>query len=390
MKINLLMVWTYLVAIVLIYTAGTPISSYYHKETILIVFFLSLLGIFLKSKINYRVMYIFIFSAMFVAFTQIINLDANLLTGISMLMLIGAAILLANTISKIDLIDALFNVMTVFSAISIVMWLLGILNPNFARGLPVFRGINSYYTLGYVFFYPSGTEFYDSVLRRNEGIYREMGVFANNLVWILALKLKQEQKISFIKMEIVVLALCTTFSTTGIIALVFLLPVIIRNVSRKHSAGRYVMYVMSLVVGSGFLYRCREIVFSKFIRTHGDYGSFAIRYNGTLRDLDIFLNNVFGAGITEYERLTEGTANTITYTLAVFGIGMSIVLFIGFFSCFWNKKGYLLGNLCREMAVLVVVLTQNALAFPLFFVVAIYGYIREPGKDDKKDEGCNN
>ncbi|MBE5851365.1 MAG: hypothetical protein E7299_00185 [Lachnospiraceae bacterium] len=389
MKTYRLRAWEYIVTIVMLYTAGTPVSSYYHKTMICGVFLLALFCITLKNGIKKSLLIVLVITAILMVFTQVINLDTNLFTLISILMLFVAAILFVNTIHEKDFIEALINVMIIISVISIVMYFIGIIRPDFARRLPVFHGLVPYNTFCGLFFFPTGIEISDSVLRRNQGIYREMGVFANNIVWVLALGLKQEKKMELYKIIILVIALCTTFSTSGIISFICLLPLLIEQISKKRTAKRYIIYIISMMSGAFFLLRYSDIIFSKLFKSSGDYGSFAIRFNGTIRDIYIFLNNLWGAGITNYEETTVGTANTITYVLAVYGMGLAVLVFWGFFSCFWNRGKSIGNNLCREIAVFVVLLTQNSFAFPLFFVLVMYGYVKRCVKETGiMERGC--
>lgn len=171
--------------------------------------------------------------------------------------------------------------------------------------------------------------------------------------------------------------------------MLFLIPILIEKVSKPHSIKRYMIYGIAVLVAVIFLYQNRVLIFSKFIKSHGDYGSFAMRYDGTIQDLKIFLNNIFGAGITKYEILGVGTANAITYTLAVFGLAMAMALFLGFFLCFWNRRRSFFQNACLEIAILIVLLTQNSITFPLFYMIAMYGYKGEIKINGQKIKNSN-
>lgn len=186
----------------------------------------------------------------------------------------------------------------------------------------------------YIFFYPN---LWSTNLARNSGLFWEPGIFASYLIIALILEVTFSEKISYIKLIILILTTVTTFSTAGIIMIVPLLIILIGrtidNIKIKWIVSiiliiitLYLLFNMNFILNQ--LYLFNSDIFGKIIDS--DLITTSTRIGSPLLNIKIFKTNpLFGVGIngaTDIYNSFKGMyridsqTSTSTYMLAVIGV----------------------------------------------------------------------
>lgn len=392
--------YKYLLLYLILFEAGTPVQTVYPREFILSIFFIAVIMLLYKKKISYKSGVILEFTGVTMMLTYLVNMDTHFSTAIMILLVMFSAVAFSGFYTRLEFEDIYVGLMTFLAVVSVVFYVIGRLFPAFVRILPVFQGVNGAYPIVMgVFFYPCESNRYLSTLTRNTGIFREMGLFALLLIWALCIMFqkKNEGKYTCKSQLIIIAALITTFSTTGIFAFVMLLPVFIKRlkvIGKRMGRLRYIIYAFSIAAFWGILYKNRLLLFGKLNPQNIDYGSFKIRYEGLIQDITMFICDPWGAGPTRYMSESVGSANSVSYFLACFGLGTTFIVFFGFFFFFisldYSRKNkiFVLG------AATLVLMTQGVYDYIIFYIFVIYGYLgykkilsKKNGYETKKS--CN-
>lgn len=377
-------VYKYLLLYLVLFEAGTPVQTVYPKEFILSFFFIAVIMLLCKLRISYKGGKILAFTGISLVLTNVVNLDVYLSTPVMIMMVLFSAIIFSEYYTRSEFEDIYVDLMTFLAAVSVAFWAIGLLFSDFVRLLPVFHGSNGDYPIIMgIFFYPCGSNIYLSTLRRNNGLFREMGLFALLLIWALCIMLqkKNESKYTFKRLSIIIVALITTFSTTGIFAFIMLLPVIIKRrgikgIWKRIGSLRYVIYMFGIVVFGVIVYQNSSLLFDKLNPAKASYNdNFLARYGGILKDISLFFRYPWGSGATRYSLENIGGANTVSYFLGCFGLITTLVIFFGFF-LFMKDLDYQKGSKLFVLgASLLVLMTQGVSEYVVFYMFVVYGYI---------------
>lgn len=378
----------YLLVFYLIYCFGTPVFAFYYHQFLVFNLVMGALGVLANKKINSGVLLVFTILSLSMLIAQMINLDLDLSTPFAICSIIIFSIACINVLT-VDIFEEIFvKLMVIISVVSDVIYGIALVFPGLIQKLPVFHGTGEYPNIAYIFFLPAMSHRYSSILVRNEGMFCEMGIFASLIVFALLVILKNDAVNSRRRTIILLLTLITTLSTTGIIAAVLLMPELYRKVFKGYKWN--FLFIIAFAGGISVKYELlARVLFSKFNSQSGDYGSFTIRFYGMLKDIEIWAKNPFGIGMNKYLTNGVGSANTITFFAAAFGIVFCVLSTYGVVRYFANCKDSVF-NLLRAAAVVVCISTQGMSTYPLFYVVLLYGLSRrERGKIEYEYSGAS-
>ena len=376
-------IYKYLLLYLILFEAGTPVQTVYPREFILCIFFIATIMIMYKQRVSCKSGVVLAFTGISMMLTNLVNMDMHFSTAIMILLVMFSAVAFSEFYTRSEFEDIYVGLITFLASVSVIFYIIGRLFPGFVKILPVFHGINGDYPIVMgIFFYPCESNLYLSTLSRNNGLFREMGLFALLLIWALCIMLQKRNggRYTFKRLVVSVVALITTFSTTGIFAFIMLLPVLIKRCNikgiwKRIGSLRYVIYVFSVVIFGMTVYQNRRLLFGKLNPENVDYGSFRIRYEGLIQDISLFICDPWGTGPTRY--MSEGVrgANAISYFLACFGLCTTLIIFVGFFFFIKNLdysrkyRVFVLG------AAALVLMTQGVYDYVIFYMFVIYGYV---------------
>ena len=221
----------------------------------------------------------------------------------------------------------------------------------------------------------------------NSSVFWEPGAFQAFLNIAIAFELYFFKFKHKKRLIVFVLALLSTFSTTGFVILVIQLSLLL--FSEKSSRTKWsgiMLKILSIVLLLIFVLSdfFTSIVFDKFSETNYSY---YVRFGGTLIDLKIFSQSIiFGVGQSEYVDLLRTLAhdmygldmgaspNSLTSALAIYG-GV-FVAFLLFY--YFNFTHLIVGNNLAKRLVFLLVLviifsTENFILSCFFLSLLIYG-----------------
>ena len=394
MKLDISKMITYLLVFYLIYCFNTPVYAFYYKYFIVINLFVGIFILIIKRKrITRKGITVWFLLTVFSVFAQIVNLDFDITTAIATSILVIFAVSNSIIISRQIFEEIFVKIMTWISALSLIIYMVALVIPGFVGSLPVFSGTGEYPTIGYVFFLPARSHISSSILIRNEGMFCEMGIFACLIIFAIIIILNDEKKQNKFSLIILLVTLMTTLSTTGVLSVILLFP----EIYRKYFKGSAISVLLVIALVGVLLIKgdvITKVLFSKLNPESQDFGSFYIRFSGTINDLKICLNNPWGIGINKYLSYNNGSANTITYLSAIYGILFGVLMLWGCMRFFCRNKKMLFGFF-RMLSIIICLSTQGMTTYPLFYLFVIYGFLKRANKDkyyeDVSDiKGVNN
>jgi len=217
---------------------------------------------------------------------------------------------------------------------------------------------------------------YDGVLIRNWGVFREPGVYQMYLIFALLLQLFVFPRVNIKSSIIYVIAILTTYSTTGYIVLTVLFMAFFMNKSKNQHKERIVLVFVLLTLILGIMLFCSDIVsmrwnsvFSKL--SDASHGSTAARIASVTVNIRLFFENpLFGVGFNNLQDefphlalahtgvMARDNTNTILIQFAAHGLLYGLIWIYGY----WR--------LCRR-------LSKNTIKALVFFVVFLLLFIGE-------------
>ena len=311
--------------------------------------------------------------------------------------LIFAGALIASYIS-FDLFALQFSrVITVLASASLIGFGLNILRPGFVRLFPVI--VN---TVGLKFYNLFLTAipgmYFDNItnMPRNFGLFREPGVFQIFLILALSIQLFVFSKPHVISSVIYLIALLTTLSTAGYIAVIVLLAGYLMSNSRNRIDARNKMVLLFI----GFAVLAYLLFFTDVLFSAGSGSVFgkltdlsrettSARVASVLVNLKIFLSSpLWGVGLTDLDVqfpvigselmgvVVRSNTNTILTQFSVYGIVFASVWCAGYFG-FCRKLGGKPFETLVVLAVLVLLFMSQNVSFSLISnVLIMYGIER--------------
>lgn len=248
----------------------------------------------------------------------------------------------------------------------------------------------------------SGQEYYNllfytqqvgntSGLIRNEGCFREAGVFQMFLNLALVFQIYFTEKFSIKRFFVIFLALGLTFSTTAyaivfLVIILFLLSTKSSSISKRtrtYVTVTFVIAVAVLMIKSN-IFSAEGILFSKFSQEGND--SSIARLASVTSNFEIWKNNpLLGSGLkidnlfesitfNIYGVETEHNTNTLLYELATWGIIYFLILLWGLLM-FSKRIGIKLVEHFTMLLIIIFLSIGEKLVFSTFFyVLMFYGY----------------
>jgi hypothetical protein len=333
----------------LLFTSGTEVYMQSATKYLLFVFLVVVVMwvLFSDRKINNGFA---LYAIFFTLFLFIIHIYTN--GSLSIVSMVGTVIELLVAYFILALVKSSFIItyiktITVLAAISLAGYAIDVLHlfDGVIRHLPRLGDGNLYNGILYVF-QPHGAG-------RNASIFFEPGAyqaFLNAALFMLFFcDIKIKQTTYWLFVSILLAALLTTFSTTGVLifgALFFLFIAKSNVVSWR--AKLVLMGLLSSIV-IAFATQFRYVIIEKIekfseiedVTDSSDRRSFDL-----LVDLEVFKRHIFGAGHKQYYQefgavghIQEGAAssNGISSTLAIYGLPFAIFIFGSFYAMFKSK-----------------------------------------------------
>lgn len=310
----------------------------------------------------------------------LIEMIANLINGYNLnysmkfVVILFTSFLVTRFFSFKEFKQYFVNMMTLISGIAIIGYAIGMTN-GFYYSLPTFSNINnvSYYN-GIVFFAMN-----DFSRGRNIGIFWEPGLFAIMIAIALFFLIFESNKRSNFKLLVLVLALISTYSTTGYILLSLIILAYVY--ARKNSNKWLILLATVLFVGimaffiffgsfQDFLLSSFPRVFTKLFMGQD---STTARVNSIIYNCRIFVSNILGYGITKTNYIfqyysTGSQTSTMTLYFAQFGLLGVTFVFLQLRSILKNKDWTILQN---TFFIIFWIIANNVEIMTMFSVVYV-------------------
>ncbi|OAN14368.1 O-antigen ligase family protein [Exiguobacterium undae] len=366
---------SFITTLLIILSSGTIVFyKLYYLETIIFIFVYSLIFYF-PSKINLK-----LFSIYF-AFVTILTMNffihqINIDSYLGLMLKITSIFLIFNKIKITSLSKNFVKIMVFLAATSIPFFFIGYFNSDFVRQyIDITKVWDSDYRITPLYVY----DYWN--FERNNGIFWEPGAYQAllNIALFLTLKIKLKYKKMYI--PLLVLAILTTFSTTGYIitALIFLYH--FKNKFSNNIKPKY--FLLSLIIILIYLYLEIKfsVIFSKF---QSDNFSFDRRSIDSFSNFELMLKKPFvGWGYQNNDVLynnygIKDSSNSLLQFGYQFGLIPLIILLVLYWNSFKKITKDRLGIFILTIMLLIILMTENFLLQPLFLLI-IFGssYKRE-------------
>lgn len=371
----------YLIVLVTIFISGTPIASSYSTYVMTIAAIVLTLFCIYKKQPIFRTQAI-LFTACLLSFvmTMILNLDDSYMKVMGYICIVYIAFITSNLIGIKRYASAYVNIMSVISLISLLLYIIALLNKQFVLMLPAFKMIGtgeSYRTFFGLHYYSyheaAGLAFAD--FSRNMGPFREPGMYQFILIIALIYMLFVVEETTFPKSKslIFTLAIATTISTTGIISLCLLAIAYI--VSHKSLASTYSYKVRNILIlalfsGVAFCILLFEQLFKKIIVRNA---SVLDRTISTENDINIWLERpIFGAGPKVFFN-SMGSNNGLTSSMALFGIVFIVIILYLVYNCICRLSGhntiFTVPGIVLFAVIMIQLYSQALMFIPVFLIM---------------------
>lgn len=344
----------YLLVFILLHIAGNPfyISD---KNDIIAITILAIIALYRRVKLRKKDIQVLLSFSFCLIGTIITNLDSSLLSYAHIIIVLVGAMLLA-TVLPLDKFSKYYtNIMTFLALASLIMWGIYLARPSFANLFPVskspFEDDLRVYVNGinlYTFLVPFGhgnSSIY--AFKRNTSIFWEPGAyqFFLTLAFILLIE-KSEEKNRHIKLIILLIALFTTGSTTGIICLFLGIWGYRREIKNflPLSTSKYnKIIILALIIFFIAGVSSSDLVLSALSK-FGTSSEYNVASRIGLASLIDYINSsnfnfLFGMGISTQKEVSLYCDNTLMYSFIVLGIAfVCILVYQMYLSCRVNFK----------------------------------------------------
>lgn len=384
MKKNFEQLIEYFLITIIIYMSGSIFFiAYNYERAVKSIFFITIVIVMFKIKafirtINIKIILILIVLIISMMLTIIINNEQNINSYISIGIQICIAIMYGNLIKYESFKNKYINIMLFFSIVSIVFYILQHINPNIIYKFKYVKGIASldYYN-AYIHVYGKSLGYANNTLvlfDRNMSIFWEPGCFQAFLNLSLFFILNDLQEGKFIKknklkLSILIIALITTYSTTGYIILTMLIINYRKNIVDNIN---YLFPLIFILIIFGLLIiNINEIrigfMINKVVKEFTNWEILKSRIS--LQDLEwMFYNgkiNIFGMSFSEYYKNSkQGSANSIIHTMVTLGMIFSFILL----KLYYNFSKRFGKNKILIMIILVMIFSTESLFWRPFFL----------------------
>lgn len=315
----------------------------------------------------------------------VVNLDVDSLgTYLGIIVRLTIGLLVCSIISPRLFLSFYSNFFYYYAIISLIFYSVGALSPDYILTLPItYNDAGTGYRHLFIYFY-QGIESWNY---RNAGLFWEGGAYSAFLC--LALLSSAHINFSTRRIFIILLAILTTGSTTGIAASILIM------LASKRLEVKHKFYSIALLLAAlPFILDIIENIFiAKFV---DDNISYLDRSIGIVADLIIFIANpMFGSGLSKYNEVFQSIANSLgafaptssnsfTGILAVFGILYAILIFTPIMFLFYKLGDGRLRSFINIVAVVLIYSSQGLVYFPLSYIFLFYGIYFIKGNSESK------
>lgn len=346
-----------------------------------------------RIRLTREIVYTWTFFTVIIVLSALFNLDMRL--GYVYLPILFAVCGVLISIAQADgIYECFYKSMTVICVVSVIAFVIQKILPGFATLFP-----SIYNVLGHPFRFLVLTNLDDvhGTFLRNWGPFREPGVFQVFAVISLMYGLFRKKQVNLVSILFHILAIVTTFSTTGYIVLfLVVLAMIAQRKTEMHNWKLYRMILVLSVVCALYLIFFTDVLFSSGVMSYAsvfgklfdsDNTSMLSRFASIVGNVLIFIERpLFGAGISYVDtRFGEicgeiygnpdfHNANTLFILLATFGLLLMIVA-VGKIWFFINEYFYCgkYSKLLLFGAYLCLLFSENMMnsvivLLPLFYV----------------------
>lgn len=290
-----------------------------------------------------------------------------------------------------DVLKAFYKVVYFIAVISIPMYLLSVLGPSF---------LNSFTAIG-----TNGRIYYNYILfdhivgyNRNCGLFWEPGAFSSFLCLAILIWVTQVDNsidVGYRRILVLLLALITTFSTTGYLcfALILILYLFLkkRNKTEKIIVFTLILAAVIFVLPTYYtsVFGINSQTFGKiynFLQYRDDYiagtftSSVSVRLFSITKAFEVFLNNpILGVGHNNLVELTQKfTLGSITCTFinwfAINGFLYGLLMILGYVKLSRQINARAIVKILVLIILLINICTEDFSQNAVFTGLALWGY----------------
>jgi len=377
---NLIIFW-------IVFSSGSVYFMRFHQESLCCFVVLVLIFFFVYQKRTF-VDGKYVLVVLFICFTAFLTMIENLdFSHYALYYMLIFNIIISACIPFIIGFDELrekYIKLVVFLAFSsLIMYLIINMMPNLISYFPVIElgaGGQKYHNLFSLVYAAPQYHF-----TRNSSVFWEPGAFQAFINLAYYFEVTRHGLKHYARIFILSIALVTTFSTTGYI--VFGLMNLIFFMNKRY----YLIFtliailvltmcvLLGLVPGGSLI---KNIVINKM--SLENY-SFLVRYVSSMTDLDIFSKApILGEGYHYFELVSqnsmrdygvkmEGSVDSLTYSMAVFGGLFSVTLLLVYFIAVMSQVNSYVHRAVYFILLLLIFATENFFCSFIWLSVAFYG-----------------
>lgn len=345
----------------------------------------------LKSRINFSQLASTFFLIIWVVLFDTMMPTATYKQTIIIVIHIFTGFIIAAYVRKEDFIDKYLNIILFLTTFSLIAYAINVFFPAIAYSFPVIisRGSHSYCNL----FFSVITN--NELVIRNYGLFWEPGAFAFFLCIALYLELIAKNSLRLSRVLLLSVAVLSTKSTMGIVAVGLIYVIFYVNNPFKISAKlQWISLLLAIVIAFSLFVLPETFwkdVFDKlFVKDNSGMTNISTqtRYDAIYYMLKEFLNSfTFGIGIEKFIKLQEEYCNnmataTMINWLATYGLVWGTVNIYEFIKFFLLKKSSILSIVLTIVFSCLLISTENFLMNPFIYVLIQYGLKKEVGDED--------
>lgn len=374
---------------------------YYSIIWVLISFMIVLFGIVTKKLyINKKMMFVYFFCVLGSIITTLLNQD-YMTENIYFPLAITSAFFMAMVFEQKKFIYTFSNVLIFYSVYSLISTY--IILPLYMNGL--FNFLETYTSV-------LKTPFLDTIfsfsvawhgIMRNQGIFREPGVFQFYLLVGLIIEISYRKKIKKLNVLIIFIALISTFSTIGFISLILIsVGYLIKQKYNRKKILTTGLSLASLTVLSLILFKkfpqILEKISSSFqkISDHNDNFSTIVRTESIFNNIiatfnsPIWGNNFVNGYIFIKNNLSSYQGNDITGTNFSYMMALGIPIGILIITLLYQSTTMLSHNEFNKYAVFIALFvslnSQNLVYSSLLWTIIFFPYMKKGEEKEVKYE----
>lgn len=359
------------IILLLLFASGTCYTSIHQPKVYMATLLILILLLVFRARAIVSGKSVVLLLAMFFLnlVTASLNADLDAVNYMGFFITFVIGFCACNLMEKERFYEIFLNIILFFCVFSLILTVVSNMYPAFILKFPVseYRNFHNVYGLHtFLGIYPSQID-------RNCGPFREPGVFEIYLNFALMIVMfrHDSDKRKLTKILLFVITIASTKSSTGIIAMAAIFAgYIFYRPQTRNKTHKYLKMIMMVgfVISVAAVLTIPGLLLLKLNPSSAAYSSYLTRHTGTLMDLKLWLDApIFGQGITNYESIYAGTANSVTKALAIYGLiftFLEAVLLWRFIKGIITRREGIATRLCVAAAMAAIFYTQDILFFP--------------------------